>query len=266
MNMVSAHPHPTDCLRIIIADDEALARRRIVSLLGKTNDVEIVAQCTNGRAVVEAVREHRPELLFLDVQMPELDGFEALAELQGELPPGIIFVTAFDQHAVRAFEYHALDYLLKPFSSERFVKALQRARELLHSNEASTEFNERLMGLMQNLPSRSPYLQRLMIKGDGRIYFRNTSELDWIESEGNYVRMHFGAESHLQREKLSALEARLDPKRFARPHRSVLVNIDRIKEMRQVFHGDYVVVLKNGIEVPLGKPYRERFLDRLGGS
>lgn len=253
-------------LRIIIADDELLARKRIVSLLAGMADVEIVAQCANGRAVVEAVREHRPDLLFLDVQMPELDGFEALAELQEDRPPGVIFVTAFDQHALRAFEYHALDYLMKPFSSDRFVKALQRARELLHSAEAVSDFNERLMGLMQNLPSRSPYLQRLMIKGSGRIHFRNASELDWIESEGNYIRLHFGNESHLQREKLGALEARLDPKRFARPHRSVLVNIDRIREMRQVFHGDYVIVLKSGIEVPLGKPYRERFLERLSGS
>ena len=184
---VSESARMTDCLRIIIADDEALARRRIVSLLGKTPNVEIVAQCANGRAVVEAVREHRPDLLFLDVQMPELDGFEALAELQGELPPGVIFVTAFDQHALRAFEYHALDYLLKPFSSERFEKALQRARELLQSNEVANEFNERLMGLMQNLPSRSPYLQRLMIKGAGRIYFRNASELDWIESDCEFM-------------------------------------------------------------------------------
>lgn len=253
-------------LRIIIADDESLARKRIVSLLASVSDVEIVAQCTNGRAVVEGVREHRPDLLFLDVQMPELDGFEALAELEDDRPPGVIFVTAFDQHALRAFEYHALDYLLKPFSSERFVQALQRAREMLHSTDAVSEFNEQLLGLMQNLPSRSPYLQRLMIKGSGRIHFRNASELDWIESEGNYVRLHFGSESHLQREKLGALEARLDPRRFARPHRSVLVNIDRIREMRQVFHGDYVIVLKSGIEVPLGKPYRERFLERLSES
>ncbi len=252
-----------DPLRVVLADDELLARKRLRLLLGDVFDTTIVAECANGREVVAAVREHRPQLLFLDIQMPELDGFEALAELGDDRPPGVIFVTAFDEHALRAFEYHALDYLLKPFGTARFEKALARARDIIGSPQERAEQGERMLGLIQNAPTKSPHLQRLILKSGGRIHFRNVAELDWAEAEGNYVRLHFGGESYLQRDKLSLLESRLDPRRFARPHRSVVVNIDRVRELRQVFHGDYIVVLKTGAEVPLGKQYRERFLQQV---
>lgn len=252
-------------LRVVLADDEPPAREFLESLLATEPDVTLLRSCRHGEETVEAVRELRPDLLFLDVQMPRLDGFEVLEQLGEELPTGIIFVTAFDQHALRAFEYHALDYLLKPFGASRFQRALARAREILGTPARREEHAQSVQSLVGNSPHRSPYLQRFLLKSAGRIHFRRVTELDWAESEGNYVRLHFGNEAHLQREKLSALEAMLDPAHFARPHRSILVNIDRIKELRQVFHGDYLVILRNGVEVPLGKPYRERFLAQVTG-
>lgn len=250
-------------VRVMLADDEQPAREYLASLIAVEPDLELVDQCANGREAVDSIRRARPDLLFLDVQMPELDGFEVLAELGDDLPPGVIFVTAFDQHAVRAFEVNALDYLLKPFGPERFRKAVRRAREILRSTEDPAPTAYRLRELAHNPPVLSPYLHRLLLLSTGRIQFRNVSELDWVESEGNYLRLHFGSESHLRRDKLSALEARLDPARFARPHRSFLVNIERIRELRRTINGDYIVVLKSGLEIPLGKPNREGFMAQI---
>ncbi len=253
-------------LRVVLADDEAPAREYLASLIGTLPGLSLARQCANGREAVEAVRAEKPDLLFLDVQMPELDGFAVLTALGDDVPPGVIFVTAYDQHAVRAFEVHALDYLLKPFGPERFQKAVSRAREILASPEAAEIAGARLRELGQPGGSRSPFLHRLLISHSGRIHFRQVSELDFVEAEGNYLRLHFGAESYLQRDKISALAARLDPVRFARPHRSFLVNIDRIRELRRSFHGEFIVVLKNGREFPLGKPYREAFLEQVSGG
>lgn len=249
----------------IIADDEPLARARIAGYLADSPDVKVVAQCGSGPETVEAVREHRPDLLFLDVQMPGGDGFEVLRQLGSEAPRAVIFVTAFDQHALRAFDVHAVDYLLKPYDEDRFLSALGRARARLAAENGGMD--AKLRALLANLPAApaATYLERIAIKpAAGRILVRRVAELDWAEADGNYVRLHFGKESHLQREKLSSLEAQLDPARFVRVHRSALVNVDRVRELRQSFHGDYTIVLQTGGEVPLGRAQKDEFLRRLG--
>ena len=251
-------------IRAVIADDEELARRRLDALLADAPDVEVVARCADGRATVETVRRLSPDLLFLDVQMPEMDGFAALAELGAEAPRAVVFTTAYDQYALRAFDIHAVDYLLKPFDARRFQAALQRAREILSARQTAEMFRGTISELLHSMQTGSGFLARFVLRSAGRISFRNVTDLSWAEAEGNYVRLHFGSENHLQREKLSALAEKLDPRRFARPHRSALVNIERIREMRQVFHGDYVVILEDGTEITLGKPYREKFLEQVG--
>lgn len=248
----------------VIADDEPLARARIAGYLADAPDVAVVAQCGSGTETVEAIREHRPDLLFLDVQMPGGDGFEVLRQLGNESPRAVIFVTAFDQHALRAFDVHAVDYLLKPYDEDRFRAALGRARARLAASEGGVD--ARLRALLATLPAApASYLERIAIKpAAGRILVRRVAELDWAEADGNYVRLHFGKESHLQREKLSALEAQLDPARFVRVHRSAVVNVDRVRELRQSFHGDYTIVLQSGGEVPLGRAQKDELLKRLG--
>ncbi len=248
---------------VVIADDEPLARARIESYLMDAPDLRIVARCGSGTETVTTVRELKPDLLFLDVQMPEGDGFEVLKRLHQDAPRAVIFVTAFDQHALRAFDVHAVDYLLKPYDEDRFMAALGRARARLASDGGAID--ARLRALLESLQRPAAYLERIAIKPSaGRILVRRTTEIDWAEADGNYVRLHFGKESHLQREKLSALESQLDPSVFVRVHRSALVNVDRVKELRQSFHGDYVIVLQSGAEVPLGRHQREEFLRRLG--
>ncbi len=251
---------PAPPLRVVIADDEGPARSYLSGLIEKEPALSLVAECAGGREAVEAVRRCRPDLLFLDVQMPEVDGFDVIAELGGEVPAQVIFVTAHDAHAVRAFEVHALDYLLKPFGRERFRKAVERALAAEAGQDALAP------APLAALLSGAGFPKRMLIKSGGRIHIRAVAELDWAEAEGNYVRLHFGADSFVQREKITDLEAQLDPTRFARPHRSMLVNLDRVRELRPVFHGDYVVVLRNGREITLGRPYRERFLAQMRGG
>ncbi len=259
-------PAKSENMRVVVTDDERLARKRITALLAKIPDVRVIAECSSGFETIDAVREHRPDLLFLDVQMPAMDGFETLKQLGSELPAGIIFATAYDQHAVRAFEFHALDYLLKPFTGDRFNKAFARARESLRRLGDANAYQEKLLGLVQEISARSARSPRLMLKAGGKIQFRDPAELDWVEAEGNYVRLHFGAEKYLQRETLGAWEARLDSRRFARAHRSIIVNIEQVRELRPVFHGDFVVVLKDGTKFSLGRPFRERFLQQLSDA
>ncbi len=257
---------------VVIADDEPLARARLEKLLTSAPDFRVVAQAGSGSEAVKTVRRVRPDLLFLDVQMPGGDGFEVLRQLgAADAPRAVVFVTAFDQHAVRAFEVHAADYLLKPYDAERFQLALDRVRARLRNGGSGLD--DRLRALLESLQTGLPasplapvaYLERIAIKpAAGRIIVRRVGELDWIEADGNYVRLHFGKESHLQREKLGSLEAQLDPGKFARVHRSAVVNLDRIRELRQAFHGDYVIVLQNGAEVALGRQHREEFLRKIG--
>jgi two-component system LytT family response regulator len=255
-------------IRVIIVDDELLGRTVIREMLRREPDFTVVGECANGHEAIAAINVERPELIFLDVQMPELDGFDVLAALDAEQLPLVIFVTAYDQYAVSAFEVHAVDYLLKPFDRERFGKALQRAKEQLqreHLNQAPADVSQRILALLEEQRAKPKYLERLVIKTNGRIFFLKTEEIDWISAEGNYVNLHIKRDSYLLRETISHLESQLDPRRFARIHRSQIVNLDRIRELHHWSHGEYKVILHNGEELMLSRSYREKLHDLLGG-
>jgi two-component system LytT family response regulator len=255
----------TDRLRVVLVDDEALARARLRRLLAGEEDVEIVGEASSAAEARRLVASERPDLLFLDVQMPGEDGFELLQSLPAAGAPAVVFVTAFDQHALRAFEVHALDYLLKPFDRERLRLALERAREALE-RRVPGPLDEQLRLMLQELRGEQPHLSRFVIRSVGRIVFVAAADVDWIEAAGNYVRLHIGKESHLLRETMSSLETRLDPRLFARIHRSTIVNIERIRELHHIFHGDYSVLLRDGTRLTLSRGYREQFERLVGGA
>ncbi|MFL5384686.1 MAG: LytR/AlgR family response regulator transcription factor [Longimicrobiaceae bacterium] len=257
-------------MRVVVADDEPLARRRMLRLLRDHDDeVDVVAVCETGAHAVEAIRETRPDLVFLDVQMPELDGFEVLERVGGELP-AVVFVTAHDRYALRAFEVHALDYLLKPFDVERFNQALERGRtQVARQGEGAMAG---LAALLEQLardrgPAPAPrprrWLDWVMVKTRGRVEFVRTADIDWIEAEGNYVRLHAGKKAWLVREKIGALEERLDPDTFLRVHRSSIVQVDRMAELHPMVAGDGILVLRDGTQVKLSRGYRRRLLERV---
>jgi len=232
-------------VRTLIVDDEPLARERVRMMLDNHPDMSIVAECGDGRQAVEAIREHRPDLVFLDVQMPGVDGFGVLRALEGEPMPHVVFVTAYDQYALRAFEVHALDYVLKPFDAQRFGQALDRARSAMERAEAGA-LSERLRDLVSSMAAEQRERQRLVVKSSGRVFFVHMSDIDWVEAEGNYVRLHMGTQSHLLRETMKGMERALDPAVFIRIHRSTIVNADRIRELQPLFHGEYAVILRDG--------------------
>ena len=247
-------------LRIVIVDDEPLARAVLAEFLAAEANVEVVAQCANGFEAVKAVSELTPDLLLLDVQMPKLDGFEVLDLVGREV--AVVFTTAYDQYALRAFEVHAVDYLLKPFDEERFQRALDRARQSVAKGPG--EVSEKLLSLLQELKAPQGYMERLVVKSAGRLFFLRTEEIEWVESAGNYVCLHVRGESHLLRETMNGLEARLDPARFVRIHRTAIVNIDQIKELQPLFHGEYQVVLRDKTELTLSRGYRDRLQEVIG--
>jgi len=251
------------CIRTLIVDDESLARERIRDMLASDPAIEIVSECANGDEAIEAIQRLSPDLVFLDVEMPGVDGFAVLDGLPPDRIPTIIFVTAYDQYAVRAFEVYALDYLLKPFDRERFEKALARAKEHITS-ERSDALSERILRAIEDIKTKPVHLERLVIKMNGHVFFMKAEEIDWLEAEGNYVRLHSGKESYLLRDTISALEAQLDPKRFIRVHRSAIVNVDRISELQPWFHGEYRIVLREGVQLTLSRTYREKLHELLG--
>lgn len=254
---------PHTKIRVLLVDDETLAREMIREMLESDPDAEIIGECINGEEAVAAIEENAPDLLFLDVQMPGASGFKVLETLKNGHMPHVIFVTAYDQYAVRAFEVHALDYLLKPFDRERFETSWQRAKEQI-LKEKSGHLNERILTLLEELKAESKYLERLVIKAGGRVFFLEASEIDWIEAEGNYVSVHSGKKSHLLRETISSLEAQLDPKKFRRIHRSSIVQLDKIKELQPWFHGEYRIILHSGAQLMLSRNYRENLQEALG--
>ena len=253
------------CIRTLIVDDESLARERLRNMLATDPAIQIIGECSNGQDAIEAIQALSPDLVFLDVEMPGIDGFGVLEALPAERIPTIIFVTAYDQYAVRAFEVFALDYLLKPFDQERFDKALGRARHQL-SIERTDALNERILNALEEIKTRPVHLERLVIKMNGHVFFIKAEEIDWLEAEGNYVRLHAGKESYLLRDTISALESQLDPKKFIRVHRSAIVNIDRITELQPWFHGEYRIILGEGVQLTLSRTYREKLHDLLGRS
>lgn len=239
-------------LRALIVDDEAVARRRVRRLLHKEPDVEVVGECADGAAAVEAIAAERPDLVFLDVQMPERDGFEVLQQLPRAALPAFVFVTAFDRYALRAFEVHAVDYLLKPFTAERFHEALARVRE------RRTRPPDGLRALVDELQARAGYLRRLAVHAGRRVVLLDVQAIDWLQAADNYVTVHAGGREHLVRTTLADLERQLDPERFVRIHRSAVVAIDRVRELHPATHGDFDVVLHDGTHLTLGRRWRAR--------
>jgi two-component system LytT family response regulator len=246
-------------IRTLVVDDEPIARARVVSLLKQEQDIEVVGECANGRQAKSAIESTSPDLLFLDIQMPEVDGLDLARTIQSSGAPAVVFVTAYDEYALRAFEVHALDFLLKPFSAERFRSALGHARE--HVTQ------RRKMGASAAGSTQDPNggrRNRLMIKSSGRIHFVRMADIDWCEAQGNYVRVHVGHQEHLVRDTMSHLESELDPQQFVRIHRSTIVNVDRIQEMQSSFNGEYVVLLRTGTRLTLSRGYRDSIQARLG--
>jgi two-component system LytT family response regulator len=249
-------------IRTLIVDDEPLARERLAGLLANEPDVEIVAQCRDGEEAVTAIVDHEPDLVFLDVQMPQMNGFEVIEAVGGDRMPLVIFVTAYDQHALRAFQVRALDYLLKPFDRERFNDALERARRQVEREETG-DLGRRLLALVKDLRRDQPRAERLVVKSGGLLFFLRADEIDWVEAAGNYVRLHVGTTSHLLRETMNAIESRLDPEKFFRIHRSRIVNMERIQELQPWLNGEYAVLLRTGTRLTLSRGYREKLQERL---
>jgi two-component system, LytTR family, response regulator len=252
-------------IRTMIVEDEPLGRERIRTLLSGDAQIEIVKECANGREAVSAIAKLKPDLIFLDVQMPEMNGFEVVESIAagGNEMPAVIFVTAYDKYAVKAFEVHALDYLLKSFDPERFGEAVKRAKAEIAEDRAE-KLDARLAALLEELQERKPRPERLIVRSGGRILFLRVDDIDWISAADNYVCLHAGAETHLLRETMASFEARLDPSKFLRLHRSTIVNLDRIVRLEPLFHGDYSVKLRDGTDLVMSRTYREKLERPLG--
>jgi two-component system, LytTR family, response regulator len=253
-------------MRTLIVDDEPVARRRIRRLLRLHPDVQVAGECGDGAAAVDAIRTLNPDLVLLDVQMPELDGFAALQALAPHEIPVVIFVTAFDRYALRAFDVHALDYVLKPVDGDRLARSLDRARTRIaeRRRSATAPLDQRIAALLQELSVERRYLSRLPVRSGGRLLVVDLEDVDWIAAADNYVTLHAGGQQHLLRDTMGRLERELDPACFVRIHRSSIVRIDRIKELLPDFHGDYTLVLKDGTRLTLSRTYRTKVEGALG--
>lgn len=238
--------------KALIVDDERLSRQRIRRLLAFEPECELIGECANGAEAVRVLENERPDLVFLDVQMPEMDGFEVVRALE-QAQPLIIFTSAYDEYALRAFEVQAFDYLLKPFDRRRFRESIQRARVRLTQERSSVSD--------QRPPAKTA--DRFAIRTNGRVVFLKVGDIDWVEASDNYVCLHIGKDTHVVRETMSELERRLDPAQFVRVHRSAIVNLDRIKELQPWFRGDYRVVLNDGTELTLTRSHREKLESQL---
>jgi len=244
-------------IRTLIVDDEQLARERLLSLLEGDPDIEIMGECSSGKEAIAAIKTESPDLVFLDVQMPEGDGFDVLESIDFHTMPIVVFVTAYDQYAIRAFDVHALDYLLKPFDQTRFEQALVRAKSevVLRNN---TNVNQKLLSMLEHIESHKKELDRILVKSSGKVFFLKFDEIDWVESAGNYVKLHVGSESHLLRETMGEMERKLGNEKFVRIHRTVIVNLDRIKELQPWFNGEYIVILNNGMKLTASRGYKKK--------
>jgi two-component system LytT family response regulator len=249
-------------INTLIIDDEPLAREGIAQLLKNEDDIQLIGECGDGFSAIELIKKYSPDLIFLDIEMPEMDGFEILQELPPDYHPAVIFVTAFGQYAVAAFKVNALDYLLKPIDPERFAMALKRARNNLRLH-STMEINEKFHVLIKLLKAKEEPSRRLLIKTSKRMFFVDMKEIDWIEAAGDYVWVHTRGEKYIIRETMNDMERSLDPASFIRIHRSTIVNIDTIKELQPYYRGDYIVILLNGTKLTLGRTYREKVLSFL---
>ena len=252
-------------IRAIIVDDEPLARDGVRMNLETEPDIEVVGEAGSGEEAVELIESLRPDLLFLDVQMPGLDGFAVLDAVGPNHMPVTIFTTAYDEFALRAFDAHAIDYVLKPYDAQRFGAAVDRARAQLNGRRKA-HTDDRLDALLEELRAKNQYLERLVVRSGGRILILRVAEIDWIEAASNYVRLHAGGREYLLRETMTALESKLDPMEFVRIHRSTIVRVDRIRELEPLFQGDYVVVLEDTTRLTSSRGYRERLQELLQSS
>lgn len=239
-------------IQAVIVDDEPLALKRISELLKEDKEIEVVATCKNGKEAIKQINKKKPQLVFLDIQMPEIVGFEVLKNLDPDINISVIFVTAYDEFALKAFEINAVDYLMKPFKSERFYESIERAKRDIRLNR-KTNFEE----LLETIETKKTTISRLMVKSSGRYLFLKTEEVDWIESAGNYVRIHSGKDNYLTRETMINMEKKLDSNVFFRIHRSLIINVDKIKEIEQWFHGDYQITMYNGKKLTMSRNYKE---------
>lgn len=267
----------TDRIRVLVIDDEPLARSGLTELCRQRPDLEVVGECSDGRVAVEAVKQLEPDLLLLDVQMPEMDGFEVLRAVGPDNMPHVIFITAYDEFAVRAFEVNALDYILKPFDDERFWEAIDRAKRAIRDWNLG-ELSRRLLGLLDitaehdagSITPRSgpadQFLSRIAVKDAGRVFFVRVDEILWIEAANYYVKLHIAGRVHLLRESMNSLESRLNPARFFRVSRSAIVNLDRVRELQPFSRGSQIVILDNGARVKLSHSRREKLEHMLGQS
>ncbi|HXN36221.1 MAG TPA: LytTR family DNA-binding domain-containing protein [Opitutaceae bacterium] len=249
-------------IRTLIADDEPLARRGVRLLLERDSGIEVVGEATGGAEAADLIKRLRPDLVFLDVQMVGCDGFETLRRVGPEAAPVVVFVTAYDEYALRAFEFNAVDYLLKPYDDTRFASALDRARGLVMLRRQDVVDN-RLARLLSHLDGAAA--DRILVKSSGEIIFLKMNEIDWVEAEGDYVKFHVGGRSHMMRGTMAALEARLDPVRFIRIHRSTIVNVDRLRKLSPSFDGEYAVILHDSTKLRLSRGYHDRIKALLGG-
>jgi two-component system LytT family response regulator len=246
-------------IRALIVDDESLARRRLEALLADEPDVEIIGEAANGTSAVEAIAEKRPDLVFLDVQMPGLDGFGVLREIEPDERPYVVFVTAHDEHAIRAFEVQAVDYLLKPVAEARLREAVKRVVARVRGG-SHAELAREMAALLERVapgPAPRTSVARIPIKRDGRVNFVRIEDVDWVEADGDLVRVHAGKETHVVRETMNEMATKLPADRFARVHRSIIVNVERVREVQPWFKGDYVLVLHDGTKLRSGRTYRQ---------
>jgi len=252
-------------IRALIVDDEPLARQRIRDLAADEADVQVVGECRDGEEALASLAELSPDLLFLDVQMPSMDGFEVLARLGPGRMPVVVFVTAYDRYALKAFEVHALDYLLKPFDRRRFQEALSQARDALQ-NKAGGRLEGKILALLEEREAKRPCLDRFVVKESGRIFFVRADSVDCIEAARNYVTLFAGKQTHTVRETLAQLEKRLDPRRFVRVHRSWIVNAERIRELQPWFNGAYIVITEGGKRLRTSRSFKENVESLLASS
>ena len=254
-------------IKTVIVDDEPLARRTLCDLLKQHDDLQVIAECSDGDQAIQAIIDYKPDLLFLDVNLPGKNGFDVLQETPFEIMPVVVFVTAYEQYAVKAFEVHAIDYLLKPVDEERFNYTLERIRKEIERARSGSNLSRRIMSLLEDTDKTPKHMERIKVKSSGTYIFLRVEEIDWIESEANYLRLHVGKNSYLVRGTMNSIEQKLDPNKFVRIHRSAIVNLDSIKEVHPwVQQGEYSLSLLDGRKLTISRNYRERFLKLIGES
>jgi two-component system LytT family response regulator len=252
-------------IRTLIVDDMMLARERIRMFLVNDPEIEIVGECADGDEAVEEIKNLKPDLVFLDVQMPGLDGFGVIEKIGIEQMPVVVFVTAYDEFAIKAFEVSALDYLLKPFEEEQLIRAVKRAKREVQKRQAN-DLNDHLRQLLATVKPEAKYLKRLIVKSGAQTILVQTEDIDWIGSAGNYLELHVGRETHLVRERISRMEQKLDPEKFARIHRSTIVNLDRVKTLKHLFNGDHLTILSDDTKLNMSRTFYEKLILRIHGS